>query len=234
MRLGASSFSKVRAITRVANAANEERLLEYASHTTAAQLERICRGVRQAQLLGEENGAPSDEAKLLRRAHAARDVSCRSRGDGTVVLFATLLPDEADRVLRAIEAMRDAMREESPALPPSSADAFVRLIDVGYEDATVAVAPTSTRTTNGHEEADEKVSPDVSAEVALSTSEYEWSDIYAARGRLDVSAEVTRDRSERERSDGSAERGRSGGSTEGGVAGSRSRRASAMRASSSR
>jgi hypothetical protein len=188
MRLGTISFSKVRAITRVANPSNEERLLEYASHTTAAQLERICRGVRQAQLLAEENGTPIDEAELLRRAHAARDVSCRSRGDGTVVLLATLLPDEADRVLRAIEAMRDAMREESSALPPSHADAFVRLIDVGYEDATVVVAPASAqRTVDVREEAEPQASSDVSAEGALGVAEYEWSDIFAARGRLEVS-----------------------------------------------
>jgi hypothetical protein len=207
MRLGTISFSKVRAITRVATPANEERLLEYASHTTAAQLERLCRGVRQAQLLAEENGEPIDEAELLRRAHAARDVSCRSRGDGTVVLFATLLPDEADRVLRAIEAMRDAMREESPALPPSCADAFVRLIDIGYEDATVAVARVSIQSTvNVPADVDEQVGVDVSAEGALGASDYEWSDIYAARGRLVGSAEGALT-SEHERSDVSAERG---------------------------
>ncbi len=207
MRLGTISFSKVRAVTRVATPAIEERLLEYASYTTAAQLERLCRGVRQAQLLAEENGEPIDEAELLRRAHAARDVSCRSRGDGTVVLFATLLPDEAERVLRAIEAMRDAMREESPARPPSYADAFVRLIDVGYEDATVVLTPMSAqRPVNDHDEADEKVGTDVSAEGALGASEYDWSDIYAARGRLEVSAQGALE-SEHERSDVSAARG---------------------------
>jgi hypothetical protein len=105
-----------------------------------------------------------------------------------VVLFATLLPDEGDRVLRAIDTMRDAMREESPALPPSSADAFVRLIDVGYEDATDAVAPASARrTVDVREEAETPASCDVSAEGALGASEYDWSDIFAARGRLEVS-----------------------------------------------
>jgi len=225
MRLGTISFSKVRAITRVATPAIEERLLEYASYTTAAQLERLCRGVRQAQLLAEENGEPIDEAELLRRAHAARDVSCRSRGDGTVVLFATLLPDEAERVLRAIEAMRDAMREESPARPPSYADAFVRLIDVGYEDATVVVTPVSAqRAVSDHDEADEKVGSDVSAEAALGASEYDWSDIYAARGRLEVSAEGALE-SEHERSDVSAARG-SDVSAEGAFGGSERERVS--------
>jgi hypothetical protein len=38
------SFSKVRAMTRVADSSNEQVLLEMALHTTAAHLERICRG----------------------------------------------------------------------------------------------------------------------------------------------------------------------------------------------
>ena len=181
MRRGTISYSKVRAITRVANPAIEERLLEYAKYTTAAQLERICRGIRQAQLLADEEGEPLDEAELLVRAFAARDVTRRSRGDGTVQVIVTLLPDEAERVVTAIEAMRDAMREESPALPPSYADAFVRLIDVGYTDATVAVAHTSVVSA-----ADVSEVGDVSAEASSDVSEKRQFDGYEAG---DVSAE---------------------------------------------
>ncbi|MCB9619204.1 MAG: DUF222 domain-containing protein [Sandaracinus sp.] len=139
LRQGMVSYSKVRAIARVATPANEEQLLEYAQYTTAAQLEKICRGIKQAQLVDEE-GEPLDDAELVRRAHEARDVTLRSRGDGTVQLVVTLLPDEADRVFAAVERMRDAMREESAALPPTHADAFVRLVDVGYADANVTAA----------------------------------------------------------------------------------------------
>jgi hypothetical protein len=45
---GRLSYAKVRAITRVANAENEERLLEVALAATGAQLEQICRGLRSA------------------------------------------------------------------------------------------------------------------------------------------------------------------------------------------
>ena len=41
LRRGAISYSKVRAITRVARAATEATLLEMATHATASQLERI-------------------------------------------------------------------------------------------------------------------------------------------------------------------------------------------------
>src|SRR5829696_7356570 len=43
---GRLSYSKVRAITRVATPANEEQLVMYAQHTTAAQTERIVRTYR--------------------------------------------------------------------------------------------------------------------------------------------------------------------------------------------
>ncbi|MCU0677723.1 MAG: 13E12 repeat family protein, partial [Myxococcota bacterium] len=137
MRRGELSYSKVRAIVRVATPQMEDRLLDYARYTTASQLERICGGIRQQQRLDTEEGEPLDEAEQLRRAFDARDLFLRARGDGTVQVVVTLMPDEAQRVFVAVETMRDAMREECPSLPPTYADAFVRLVDVGYEEATV-------------------------------------------------------------------------------------------------
>lgn len=44
---GRLSYSKVRAITRVATPANEALLVEYGQSSTAAQLERVLRGYRR-------------------------------------------------------------------------------------------------------------------------------------------------------------------------------------------
>jgi predicted alpha/beta hydrolase family esterase len=44
---GELSYSKVRALTRVATPEVESELVEMARHATAAQLERICRGLRR-------------------------------------------------------------------------------------------------------------------------------------------------------------------------------------------
>ena len=153
MRTGTLSYSKVRAIVRVSTPQMQDQLLELARYSTAAQLERICRGVRQQQLLGAEEGEPLDEAEQLRRAFESRDLHLRARGDGTVQVVVTLMPDEAQRVFTAVEAMRDAMREECPSLSPTYADAFVRLVDVGYEEATVELANHSAESsiaTNDH------------------------------------------------------------------------------------
>jgi hypothetical protein len=45
--LGQLSYCKVRALTRVATAANEEGFVELARHATGAQLEKVVRGYRR-------------------------------------------------------------------------------------------------------------------------------------------------------------------------------------------
>src|SRR5918996_1337860 len=47
---GELSYAKVRALTRVANDANEPELVEIAREATASQLERIVRNYRRAQV----------------------------------------------------------------------------------------------------------------------------------------------------------------------------------------
>src|SRR5215207_8234819 len=49
LRLGQVSYSKVRAMTRVAVKRNAPQMLELARHSTARQLETICRLVRQLE-----------------------------------------------------------------------------------------------------------------------------------------------------------------------------------------
>lgn len=92
------SYSKVRAVTRVATLANEELLLEIAQNSTAAQLERICRKFRGCM----QDQSP-EAAELKRR------VSVRYGDDGTVRITATLPADEGSRFLAAIESGRAAL-----------------------------------------------------------------------------------------------------------------------------
>jgi hypothetical protein len=91
LRRGELSYSKVRAMTRVASSANESALLEQARLTTAAQLERICRFYRQVQ-------CPTRDAEDERRW-----VASRTTDDGMVSIQIRVLPDEAARLMRAIE-----------------------------------------------------------------------------------------------------------------------------------
>ena len=112
------SYSKVRAMTRVATPDNESKLLAIALESTASQLERVCRGVRSQQ------AEPGDEDAI------ERWVRLRHRGEPTVRLEAELLPDEAERVMEALRVVRVQMAAEvGDAEKPSLADALVRMAD---------------------------------------------------------------------------------------------------------
>jgi hypothetical protein len=92
---GRLSYSKVRAITRVATAENEEMLVDMAMASTAAQLEKICRFYRQT--------APREGSDDERRW-----VTHRSTDDGMVRISMQLRAEEAEMVLKAIDVSAGA------------------------------------------------------------------------------------------------------------------------------
>lgn len=96
---GRLSYSKVRAITRVATPATEAALLQDALHATAAQLETVCRKFGTLHRL---------MARTPEELRARRAVTRRTREDGMVLIEAVLPPDEAAIVYAAIE--REAAR----------------------------------------------------------------------------------------------------------------------------
>ncbi len=106
LRRGALSYSKARAITRVATPAIEKTLVEWSALTTAAQLERICRKFRRVQLLSE-----GSETEPPRRYVAKRELD-----DGMVRIEVVVRPDEAALVWAALEAAgKDVSAEGSTA-----------------------------------------------------------------------------------------------------------------------
>jgi hypothetical protein len=113
-RQGRVSYSKVRALTRAATPENEAFLLEMARSSTAAQLEKICRGYRRAL-----NGA---RGKLTCDDDNDRWVRDRSTESGMIRIEAQLLPDEAAVVLRAIAAARERAWQARRASAESSAE----------------------------------------------------------------------------------------------------------------
>src|SRR5690606_23615238 len=88
---GLLSYSKVRALTRVARPEDEEVMLNLGRAASAAQLERICRGLRGR---GGSDGA----------SEAARWVSSRPASDGNVEVVMRLAPEEAAMVMKAVES----------------------------------------------------------------------------------------------------------------------------------
>ena len=107
LRKGELSFSKVRAVTRVANAENEAQLLEVAQHSTAARLETVCRQLRQA-----EPAQPADSSAGS-AAEPKRWMRLRECEDGMVRLEVKLTTAEAALVMKACETA--ARANEAPS-----------------------------------------------------------------------------------------------------------------------
>jgi hypothetical protein len=130
---GRLSYSKVRALTRVATPATEAALLDTAARTTAAQLEVVCRKLHAVQRLGALSGG--DVA-------ARRTVVRRERDDGMVVIEAVLPPDEAAMVWAAIE--REAAAGEATAGEATAGEATAGEATAG-EAASVPAGTLATR-----------------------------------------------------------------------------------------
>ena len=99
MARGELSYSKVRALTRVACQATEEAFLMIALHGTAYHVERLVSGYRRAQ----------DAEQLSREAqqHTQRSVHYWFAEDGSLVLKARLPADAGALVVKALEAALD-------------------------------------------------------------------------------------------------------------------------------
>jgi hypothetical protein len=108
MGRGELSFSKVRALTRVATPDNEGELLDFARDSTTAHLERMVRAVRR--------GSAKDEAAWERECYESRTLSVFPDDDPGMVVVRGRLPAEMGAlVMRAVEAASDALyREERP------------------------------------------------------------------------------------------------------------------------
>ena len=96
MACGRLSYSKVRALSRVAAPATEARLLAVACGATAAQVERLVRGWRQADQAAQADG---EQVRL-----ASRMLSTQVDEAGMLLLRARLTPEVGAVLLRAVQA----------------------------------------------------------------------------------------------------------------------------------
>jgi len=128
-RTGRVSFSKVRAMTRVATPDNEDYLLMIANHGTAAHVERLVRGyrkIKRIEALEQEN-----------QRHEQRKLSWIIDDDGSYVIEGRLPPEQGARVVQALQAAMDSAFEDNPdiaaetSLPARRADALERVAE-GY------------------------------------------------------------------------------------------------------
>jgi hypothetical protein len=108
-REGKVSYSKVRAMTRVATAKNEDALLQVALNGTATHVEtqvRLYRKTKRIEALEDEN---------LRHGH--RELSWYIDDDGYWVFKGRFTPEQGAMLQKALEAAGDQLFEEQQHVP---------------------------------------------------------------------------------------------------------------------
>lgn len=122
---GKVSYSKVRAMTRVATPDNDVLLAEMAQHTTAAELEQICRRFRGVQ---DESPRGVEEAEARRFVRVARGP------DGAVRLSVQVPADEGARLLAALDAAASVDDSAESPRAPNRADGLMHLVESWFAD----------------------------------------------------------------------------------------------------
>ncbi|MGI9625934.1 MAG: DUF222 domain-containing protein [Longimicrobiales bacterium] len=132
MENGELSYTKVRALTRVAKPENEETLLDFARAGSAAKLERMVRGYRTMDR--------SSEITAEERRHRQRTFSAFVDEDGMVVVRGRLDPEAGALLMRAIDQAGDVLVNENADVEPEHrrADAVglicAKAMKVGFGD----------------------------------------------------------------------------------------------------
>ena len=130
---GRLSYSKVRALTRVATAATEDTLLRIALNGTAAHVERTVRGFRRVQRELESNEAKD----ILER----RYLNCRRDSDGSITLEARLAPEVGEMLLKALEAAQAQFEERGEGT--ETGEAVAAAADAVPADVSAETPPRS-------------------------------------------------------------------------------------------
>jgi hypothetical protein len=106
---GKLSYSKVRAITRVATPETEQDFLDVSSNATASQIERLSSAYRRVRTDPQE--PPFDQRRFARRSDTA---------SGMVRIEVQLPPEQAAIVWEALSAALDGGRSQDDSAPPQS------------------------------------------------------------------------------------------------------------------
>ena len=189
LRRGQVSYSKVRAITRVATPATEDRLLHLARQATAADLERI---VRAWRLCDRQHEGREDRER--RRNHG---LSIYPDVDGMFVVRGLLTPEVGAVVRRAIEAASEELYQEAKEAEPRNVEtelpASRRADALGLIAESALAAKLDTGTAGDRYQVVVHVDPDtLKKDVSAETSPSKGQAALEESGGIRVSAETSR------------------------------------------
>jgi len=106
---GQLSYSKVRAITRIADATNEDYLLMIADHGTAHHVEKLVSKYRTAKRL--------QDVDIVRAQYNNREMTHYYDHDGCLVIKARLPAEQGALIVKALEMALDVQFHENDAHP---------------------------------------------------------------------------------------------------------------------
>src|SRR5437879_1476054 len=139
---GELSYSKVRALTRVATPETEERLLKVGRAGTAEHVERIVRAWRRVDRIGE--------AEQSRQRHRRRGLHVYQDEDDMVVIHGRLEPETGSVLMKALEAAREVLSQpetfqdpaaDPPAFGQQQADALALLAETALHHGIAPGTP---------------------------------------------------------------------------------------------
>ena len=142
-REGKLSYSKVRAITRVAHSENEEQLLSAARFASADGVEHLVRRVKQQERL-------DDVQAMIRQ----RSLNYRWDDDGSLVVHARLTPEQGAIWLQALEKAEAELdsdernsdqRNSDEDYPARQADAVTQALEESLNDRSSRPSQTGDR-----------------------------------------------------------------------------------------
>ncbi len=109
MEKGRLSWSKVRALTRMATAENEARLVEFALHHTASQVERFVRAAKSAEAA---MAAPDGTSEMAARRH----LTVRMTADGMYEVRGLLMPEVGALLVETLDVTVDELHRQECAM----------------------------------------------------------------------------------------------------------------------
>ncbi len=178
MRTGRLSYSKVRAITRIATAENEPELLNLAVDCTASQIERIVRAYRRVDRVAEAEQADN--------RYKSRSLSYYTDDDGMLVVRGRLDPEQGEAFRKAIDHAEQVLfRREKETLPGQvapdvteettytqrQADALVLLAETALEDGLDSPSSRQRAEVVLHVDSDVLADPDVDGQCCLESGQ---------------------------------------------------------------
>lgn len=190
-RAGEISYSKVRAMTRIADADNEDYLMMIARHGTAYHVERLVSQYRRCKRL--------QEIQAANRQHATRELSYYFDDDGGLVLKGRFSADQGAIFIKALEkALENVSAETSitvddcevpPTLAARRADALAQISELFLSSDTGSRSTADRHQVVVHVSA-ETLSTDRIDNVSVESSARGHSDIAHIEDGSHVSAET--------------------------------------------